>query len=241
MIIFPAIDIKDGKVVRLVQGKFDQVTEYGRDPVVMARFWETEGAEWLHIVDLDGAKDGVIRNKNIILQIARTVKIPIEMGGGIRTKEDIKSLIDGGVSRVILGTKVIQDLNFLKEIVGIWGDKIAVSLDCHNGMVAQHGWVSTSDVKATVFAKELEQIGVKWIIFTDIARDGMMTGPNMAALEAIAESVQHVNIIASGGVSSLEDLKQIKTLELKGVVGAITGKAIYEGKIDLKKATQEIR
>ncbi|MBF0484029.1 MAG: 1-(5-phosphoribosyl)-5-[(5-phosphoribosylamino)methylideneamino]imidazole-4-carboxamide isomerase [Candidatus Omnitrophica bacterium] len=235
MIIFPAIDIKDGKVVRLTQGKFDQVTEYSRDPLVMAQYLEKEGAKWLHVVDLDGAKYGVMRNKKVILDIAKTVKIPIEMGGGIRTKDDIKSLIDGGISRVILGTKVIQDLDFLREIIAIWGDKIAVSLDCHNGMVAKHGWAETSDIIATDFVKKLQTIGVKWIIFTDIARDGMLTGPNIAALKALAESVQGVNIIASGGVSCIDDIKQIKTLESKGVVGVITGKAIYEGKIDLKK------
>ncbi len=237
MIIFPAIDIKDGKVVRLLQGQFDKVTEYDHDPVAMAQKWQDEGAQWLHVVDLDGAKDGKILNLPIILKIAQTVSIPIEMGGGIRTIDDIKQLIDGGISRVILGTRAIQNREFLKEALAKWGDKIAVSIDCSNGMVAQRGWQSTSDLKATEFVKELETLGVQCIIYTDIARDGMLNGPNFEGLEEILNSTT-IPVIASGGVANLDDLKKLSTLQSKGVIGAITGKAIYEGKLNIKDALE---
>ncbi len=237
MIIFPAIDIKEGKVVRLLQGKFDEVTQYGEDPVDMARHWESKGAQWLHLVDLDGAQTGEIRNLDVIVNIAKTVNIPVQMGGGIRTKEDIEKLINGGVSRVILGTKIVEDRNFLKEILDIWKEKIAVSLDCHNGMVAQRGWTSTSNLKATEFAKELQGLGLTCLIYTDIARDGMLSGPNFESLKELLETVQ-IPIIASGGVANLEDIKKLSSLESDGLIGAITGKAIYEGKLDLEEALQ---
>lgn len=235
MIIFPAIDIKNGKVVRLLQGKFDEVTEYGQDPLVIAQKWKDEGAEWLHLVDLDGAKDGKIQNRDVICDIAQKIGIPVEMGGGIRTEEDIAQLIDGGVSRVILGTKIIKDTEFLIKIINRWKDKIAVSLDCNNGFLAEKGWTKTTDVKAKDFIHELEILGVKNVVYTDIARDGMLTGPNLEQLEEICK-ITKINIIASGGVSNLDDIKKLKELENKGIIGAITGKAIYEGTLNLKEA-----
>ena len=238
MILFPAIDIKDGKVVRLIQGKFDEVTEYSHDPVSMAKQWQQLGAEWLHIVDLDGAKTGQIQNLDVIRDVAKSVDIPIQMGGGIRTKEDIANLIEGGVSRVILGTKVLDDSTFLLDVLSSWNEKIAVSLDCSDGMVARHGWQSTSDVKATDFAKELELLGLKCLIYTDIARDGMLTGPNYEGLKELLDVVD-IPVIASGGIASIDDIKRLKSLESRGVMGAITGKAIYEGKLDLKEALKE--
>ncbi|MGE0267237.1 MAG: 1-(5-phosphoribosyl)-5-[(5-phosphoribosylamino)methylideneamino]imidazole-4-carboxamide isomerase [Candidatus Omnitrophota bacterium] len=235
MIIFPAIDIQDGKVVRLIQGKFDRVTEYSHDPISIAKQWESQGAEWLHVVDLDGAKTGQIKNKDIILQVARSVKIPVQMGGGIRTKEDVAFLIEGGIARVVLGTKVIEDTTFLLDILGNWNEKIAVSLDCSGGYVAQQGWTKTSNIKATDLAKELELLGLKCLIYTDIARDGMLSGPNYEGLKALLEATR-IPVIASGGIADLDDIKRLKSLESRGVIGAITGKAIYEGKLDLKKA-----
>lgn len=237
MIIFPAIDIKDGKVVRLSQGKFDEVTEYSGDPVAMARLWEKKGAQWLHVVDLDGAKTGEIQNYKIIFNIARSVSIPIQIGGGIRKKEDIQKLLDGGVSRTILGTKIIEDRIFLKEIIDQWRDKIAVSLDCSNGIVAQRGWTSTSNIKAIDFVGDLESLGLSCLIYTDIARDGMLTGPNFEGLEELAEAT-NIPIIASGGISNIEDIRKLLTIQDKGIIGAITGRAIYEGKLNLKEALE---
>ncbi len=237
MIIFPAIDIKDGKVVRLSQGKFDEITEYSGDPVAMARLWEKKGAQWLHIVDLDGARTGEMQNLKIVIKIAQSVSIPIQIGGGIRKKEDINILLEAGVARTILGTKIIEDRIFLKEIIDQWKDKIAVSLDCSNGMIAQRGWTSTSNIKAIDFVKELESLGLSCLIYTDIARDGMLTGPNFEGLSELA-AVTNIPIIASGGISNIEDIKKLLALQDKGIIGAITGRAIYEGKLDLREALE---
>ena len=235
MIIFPAIDIKKGNVVRLLQGKFDEVTEYSGAPTATAKLWEEKGAQWLHVVDLDGAQTGEMQNIDTILRIAQSTNIPVQTGGGIRKKEDIRKLLEGGTARVILGTKAIEDRTFLKEIIDQWKDKIAVSLDCSNGMLAQRGWTSISNLKATDFVKDLEALGLSCLIYTDIARDGMLTGPNFESLIELAETT-NIPIIASGGVSNIEDIKKLLTIQDKGIIGAITGKAIYEGKLDLKEA-----
>ena len=235
MILFPAIDIQGGKVVRLLQGKFDEVTNYSDDPVAMAEKWVAQGASWLHLVDLDGAKTGRIANMQTVLRVARAVPVPVQMGGGIRTKEDIAQLIEGGVSRVILGTKVVEDTTFLLDMLAAWNDKIAVSLDCIDGKVTKLGWTDTSDILAVDFAKELELLGLKCLIYTDVARDGMLTGPNYEGLKALLEAT-NIPVIASGGIADIDDIKKLKSLESRGVIGAITGKAIYEGKLDLKEA-----
>jgi phosphoribosylformimino-5-aminoimidazole carboxamide ribotide isomerase len=237
MIIFPAVDIKEGKVVRLIQGKFDAVTEYAQDPVTVALKWEKEGAQWVHVVDLDGAKTGVIKNIAAIKDIAGKLRIPVQMGGGVRVEEDVESLIEGGVARVVLGTKAIQDRNFFKNMLKKFGKKIAVSLDCQNGFLTQRGWTETTNIKATDFVKELESAGLQCLIYTDIARDGMLTGPNIAALKEIL-SVTRIPVIASGGIAQISDVKELAALEAHGIVGAITGKALYEGKLDLKEAIQ---
>ena len=235
MIVFPAVDIKDGNVVRLLQGKFDKVTEYSCAPIAIAKIWENKGAEYIHIVDLDGAQRGEPQNIDIIIKIAQAIHIPVEVGGGIRTKEDIEKLINGGVQRVILGTKAIEDKAFLTDIIAKWGDKIAISLDCKEGMLTLKGWVQTTDIKAVDFVKILEDIGVECIIYTDIARDGMLTGPNLKSLEELLDST-NIPVIASGGISGIEDIKKLKALEKKGILGVITGKALYEGKLDLIEA-----
>ncbi|MBU0467462.1 MAG: 1-(5-phosphoribosyl)-5-[(5-phosphoribosylamino)methylideneamino]imidazole-4-carboxamide isomerase [Candidatus Omnitrophica bacterium] len=235
MIIFPAIDIKGGNVVRLLQGNFDEVTEYSSAPIATAKIWENKGAEYIHIVDLDGAQRGEPKNIDIIIKIAQTIGIPVEVGGGIRTKEDIEKLINGGVQRVILGTKVIKDREFLKEILAQWGDKIAISLDCKDGLLTLKGWIETTNIKAIDFVKQLEDLGLKCIIYTDIARDGMLTGPNLKSLEELLDAT-NIPVIASGGISCIEDIKNLKALEKKGILGVITGKALYEGKLDLKEA-----
>lgn len=235
MILFPAIDIQDGKVVRLVQGQFDQVTEYAQDPVTVARQWEEKGATWLHVVDLDGARTGVMQNQETILNIVDALNIPVQTGGGIRSHEDVNYLLNGGVARVILGTKVVEELSFLKDVLKKWGDRIAVSLDCHNGMVAQKGWTQTSELKATEFVKVLESMGLKILIYTDIARDGMLTGPNLEALKELL-TVTNIPVIASGGIATMQHIEQLVALENEGVMGAISGKALYEGTLDLKEA-----
>ena len=237
MIIFPAIDIKDSNVVRLLQGKFDEVTEYSSDPLSIAKIWASKGAEWLHVVDLDGAQVGEPKNIDTIINIAQSINIPIETGGGIRNIEDIEKLITGGVERVILGTKAIEDKDFLKEILARWSEKIVISLDCKEGMLAQKGWVEITNIKAIDFVKELESYGTKCIIYTDIARDGMLTGPNFAALGELLDAT-NIPVIASGGISNIDDIKKLKFMEEKGILGAITGKAIYEGKLDLKEAIE---
>lgn len=238
MIVFPAIDLKDGKVVRLVQGKFDQVTEYSQDPVEMARHWEKEGAQWLHVVDLDGALEGKPKNFKIIQEIIQAISIPVQMGGGIRSIQAIEDLLAIKLGRAILGTRVIEDTEFRNKVVK-FQNRVAVSLDCSNGMVAQRGWTSVSDKKAVDFAKELADAGFQCLIYTDIARDGMLTGPNFSGLEDILRAVK-IDVIASGGVSNLEDIKRLLSIQksfphLKGV---ITGKAIYEGKLNFSDAVK---
>ncbi len=235
MIIFPAIDIKDGKVVRLSQGKFHEITIYSDDPVSIGKRWESEGASWLHVVDLDGAEQGQIKNFSIIAEIVKTVNIPVQMGGGVRTVEDIDRLLSAGIQRVILGTKVIEDREFLKSILGRWAGRVIVSLDCSRGIVAQKGWTSLSNLKSTDFAKELEKIGLDTLVFTDIARDGTMKGPNINSIKEILNSVS-IPVIASGGVSSLEDITKLKSIGPRKLMGAIVGKAIYEGQFELKDA-----
>ncbi len=235
MILFPAIDIQQGKVVRLLQGKFDEVTEYAADPLVMARQWVSRGAQWLHVVDLDGAKEGKIQSWQSIRNIIKNIDVPIQMGGGIRTQEDIERLMDVGVKRVVVGTKVIEDRSFLKGILSRWPENIAVSLDCSNGLVAQRGWTSVTELRGIDFAKELQDLGLKYIIYTDIARDGMLTGPNFESIQEILDAVD-ISFIASGGISKLEDIKKLCILESQGLIGAITGKAIYEGTLNLEEA-----
>lgn len=235
MIIFPAIDIKDGKVVRLFQGKFDEVTEYSGDPLVVAQKWQQQGAQWLHVVDLDGAKTGTMQNRDAIIEIAKKVRVPIQVGGGIRSREDIQRLIDGGVARVILGTRVISDRDFLLEMLALWKKRIAVSLDCSQGFVARRGWTESSNIKAVDFVKGLEDLNIACLIYTDIARDGMLTGPDILGLRGLLNMTK-IPIIASGGVASVEDLRKLMDLEPEGLLGAIIGKAIYEGRVNLEEA-----
>ncbi len=235
MVVFPAIDIKNRHVVRLLQGKFDKVTEYGADPVDMAKHWVSQGAEWLHIVDLDGAKEGSPKNTDIILKIASCVEVSIQVGGGIRKKDDILRLIEGGVKRVILGTGAISSRDFLEEAVNTWQDRVCVSLDCSEGILLGEGWVSNTGIKVSDFVRELADIGVGSIVYTDVTRDGMLTGPNFKGIEELLKTTD-IPVIASGGVSILEDILRIAAMENDGIIGVIIGKAIYEGKIDLKRA-----
>lgn len=232
MIIYPAIDIKDGRCVRLLQGRFEDVTIYGDDPVQMASKWVSLGAKWLHIVDLDGARDQSPNNRDIILDIVKKHSVSVQTGGGIRTMEDIDQMISGGVSRAILGTSAVRSPDLVKKALLKYPDKIAVGIDAKDGMVAIEGWEQVSSYKAVDFAKDIEQLGCRVIIYTDIDTDGMLTGPNLKAMKEMIDSV-NMEVIASGGVSSLQDLKDLKEI---GASGAITGKAIYTGAIDLAEA-----
>lgn len=227
MIIFPAIDILNGKCVRLIQGDYQQETVYSDSPVNMALEWESKGAEYLHLVDLDGAKTGQSINKQVIKEIAQSVSIPVQVGGGIRSIETVKEHIENGVSRVIIGTAAISDPDFLQQAVDTYEDKIAVSIDAKNGYVATDGWTRTSEIKAIDLLLELEQMGVETIVYTDILRDGMLQGPNFAELTTINQATS-IDVIASGGVTTKEDVQQLQSMDL---YGAIIGKALYDGNL----------
>ncbi|HHZ02127.1 MAG TPA: 1-(5-phosphoribosyl)-5-[(5-phosphoribosylamino)methylideneamino]imidazole-4-carboxamide isomerase [Tissierellia bacterium] len=237
MILFPAIDIKDNKCVRLTQGKFDRVNVYFSDPVEMAKKWEAMGAEYLHVVDLDGAKDEGFQNRKSIEKIANAINIPMQTGGGIRSKERIKNLIDMGVARVIVGTMAIENPELLKELINIYKEKIAVSIDALNGKVAIRGWQEVGDVDSIEMCKSLEGMGVETVVYTDISKDGMLSGPNFNIYEALSKEV-NINIIASGGVTTLEDIGRLKEMNL---YGAIIGKALYDNKLDFKDALAKVR
>lgn len=235
MIIFPAIDIRDGKCVRLIQGRADQQTVYSQDPIDVAKLWEAQGATYLHVIDLDGAFGQRSRNRSVIASIIEQVKIPIQVGGGIRTLEDAKELFDLGVERVILGTAAIKNPRLLDEMISLYKEKVVVSLDCLDGMVQVEGWIDGSATNAFEFALTLKQKGVKTLVYTDISKDGMLQGPSFDQLSMIQKS--GIDIIASGGVSKIEDVIAIKDM---GIYGAIVGKALYEKKIDLKELLEVV-
>ncbi len=227
MILFPAIDIRNGKCVRLIQGDYNQEKIYHDSPVKVAKQWQDQQANYLHIVDLDGAKTGESRNIDAIKAIAQQTTIPIQLGGGIRSLEIIKEYLDAGVDRVIVGTAAINDKEFLQRSVHNYGEQIAVSIDARNGYVATDGWTETSSVKATDLVKELEQLGIKTIIYTDILKDGMLKGPNFDELEQLKDTTS-INLIASGGVSTKQDVDRLQSMNL---YGAIIGKALYDGTV----------
>ncbi len=236
MIILPAIDIKDGHCVRLYQGDYAQVTTYDADPVQVALRWQDAGASWLHIVDLDGAAQGSPANIDLIERIREATTLHIEVGGGMRSLAHIEQILALGVDRVILGTVAITNRALLQEALTRWGEQIVVGLDARDGWVAISGWRETSQVRAVTLAAELCAAGVRRFVYTDISRDGALTGPNLPALKEMQQSISCA-LIASGGVSSLEDLQALAQLEVEG---AIVGKAIYTGDVDLAVAVREI-
>ncbi|HEU5381154.1 MAG TPA: 1-(5-phosphoribosyl)-5-[(5-phosphoribosylamino)methylideneamino]imidazole-4-carboxamide isomerase [Ktedonobacteraceae bacterium] len=240
MKLLPAIDLKDGQCVRLYQGDYTQVTTYANDPVEVALRWQNEaGASWLHVVDLDGAAAGYPLNSAIISRLCRETTLRIEVGGGIRTLEQIERLLNLGVARVILGTVALTNRDLLSQALQDWPARIVVGLDARDGCVAIKGWRETSSVQATALAQELSAAGVRHFIYTDIARDGAMKGPNLAALHEMLQALKGsaASLIASGGVSSLADLQQLATMDIEGV---IIGKALYTGALDLKEAIRVI-
>jgi phosphoribosylformimino-5-aminoimidazole carboxamide ribotide isomerase len=235
MLIIPAIDLKSGKVVRLFQGKFDQQKIYSLDPVKAAKHWAKQGAKFLHIVDLDGASSGKPKNIEVLKKIIYQVGLGLEFGGGVRNTETISQLLKLGVQRVILGTRAASDEKFLKTAWKNFGEKIIVSIDAKNGKVLTQGWNRSSAKTALDFAQELKSIGFKQIIYTDISKDGTLAGPNFSAIKEILGKTQ-LDVIASGGVSSLQDLVKLGKLKKNGLVGVIVGKALYEGKFTLAEA-----
>lgn len=236
MLVIPAIDIKGGKVVRLERGDFSSEKVYSKNPVSIAKEWEAQGAKLLHVVDLDGALSGELKNLDSVENIVKAVSIPVQLGGGIRTQEAIDRVLSTGVSRVILGTRACEDETFIKDIIAKMGEKAVVSIDAKDGMVATEGWTSISKIKATDLVKKLELFGLKVLIYTDISRDGTLKGPNIESLKEVLEARQMAVVISSGGISSLDDLLKLKGLEPQGLLGAIVGKAIYEKKLNLKEA-----
>ncbi len=237
MEIIPAIDLKGGKCVRLLQGDMGQATVFSEDPVATARRWENEGAERLHVVDLDGAFKGNPANREIIEEIVDALHIPVQVGGGIRNIQTIDDYIAIGADRVILGTIAQKSPNLVIKACDIYHERIVVGIDARDNMVAVEGWAKTTSISAMELAAKYEDYGVAAIIYTDISRDGMMKGPNLEATRNLALSVD-IPVIASGGISSLDDIRDILPLEEDGVEGVITGKAIYSGALNLREAIE---
>ncbi|NLC71570.1 MAG: 1-(5-phosphoribosyl)-5-[(5-phosphoribosylamino)methylideneamino]imidazole-4-carboxamide isomerase [Desulfuromonadaceae bacterium] len=235
MIIIPAVDIKEGRCVRLEQGLMDRDTVYSDDPAAQARSWQEQGGELLHIVDLDGAFAGSPRNRSAIRDIVEAVDIPTELGGGIRDLVTIDSYLQLGIGRIVLGSAAQKNPQLVKDACRLFPGRIVVGIDARNGFVAIHGWQKVTETKAVELAKRMEGFGVEAIIYTDIARDGMLSGPNIEATRSLAEGIA-IPVIASGGVSSLRDIENLLTIERFGVTGVITGKALYSGALDLRQA-----
>lgn len=237
MRIYPAIDIIDGKCVRLVQGDYSKKTTFSDSPLDVAKKWRSMGGEFIHLVDLDGAKSGDTPNFELVTQIAKALDIPVEIGGGIRNMKTVDKYLQNGVFRVIIGTAAVRNPEFVREAVEKYDDRIVVGIDAKDGMAAISGWEDVSEAPALELAKQMQDYGVKSVIYTDIATDGMLGGPNIEAMREMKNNVD-IEIIASGGVSSIDDVRRLKET---GVEGAIIGKALYTGGIDLKLAIEEGR
>lgn len=237
MIVYPAIDIRGGQAVRLVEGDYAQETVFDADPVDAARRWHASGAEWIHIVDLDGARDGTRANAEIIACIRRSVPVNIELGGGLRTLDDLQEVANLGVNRLIVGSAAVTKPDLVREAVDLLGDRVAVGLDARDGKLAAHGWLDQTDVDAIEAGKRFADMGVSHMIFTDIRRDGKLMGPNIAALEAMIEAVP-AKIIASGGIGTAEDVRAVRDA---GAAGVIIGAALYRGTVHLEEAIRIAR
>jgi phosphoribosylformimino-5-aminoimidazole carboxamide ribotide isomerase len=235
MIVIPAIDLKEGKCVRLEQGLMEKDTVFNDNPGAQARAWQDQGAELLHIVDLDGAFAGQPKNRGAIEEILNAITIPAQLGGGIRDIATIEAYLSLGLSRVIIGTAAQRNPELVREACAQFPGQIVVGIDAKNGMVAVQGWAELTDITAVDLARKFEGFGVSAIIYTDISRDGMLQGPNLEATKALAEAVS-IPVIASGGVSSLKDIENLMAIESSGVTGVITGKAVYTGAINLNEA-----
>ena len=232
MIIFPAMDLRNGKCVRLYQGDFSTTSVVGEEPLVTAKGFKDNGAQFFHMVDLDGALKGNVQNLDTVIKIINEIKIPVQLGGGIRNIETIEKLIHSGVARIILGTAALNNPELVKQAIKKYGDKITVGIDARDGFVAAEGWLTVSKVNYIDFGKQMESIGVKTIIYTDISRDGTLTGPNFEQTFKLNEKVS-CDIVASGGIKDIEDLMLLRK---ENLYGAIVGKSIYSGTIDLEEA-----
>lgn len=237
MLVIPAVDIRGGNVVRLFRGDFSKETIYSNNPVKTAIKWQSEGAARLHVVDLDGALEGKLKNLDWIRRITASLDIPIEVGGGIRTETELKTIINAGASYAILGTKACEDEEFLKKAVDRYGNKIIVSLDVRDGLLQTKGWVNPTEIKAIDFAQRIKMLGVKTVEYTDISRDGTLQGPGFENILKFLGEVE-IDMIVSGGISSLADLRILKEYNKKEIVGVIIGRALYDGKIILKEANK---
>lgn len=240
MILYPAIDIKDGQVVRLQQGDYDQVTQYGNDPIVQAQAWARAGAEWIHVVDLDAAKSGQPANGEIILEMAKQTGLKIQVGGGIRSLEMAQHYIGGGVARVVVGTQAVKDPDFLGRLGKALPGKVALGLDTRDGKIAIQGWTEAVGQTVGEYLHQAPLQGVATLIFTDIARDGTLTGPNTEALRKVCQ-ISPIEVIASGGISELQDLKTLRELGFKNLSGVIVGKALYEGKFTVEEGLNQLK
>jgi phosphoribosylformimino-5-aminoimidazole carboxamide ribotide isomerase len=235
VILYPAIDIQGGKAVRLRRGDFAQATVFGDDPVAVARRWSDEGAEVLHVVDLDGAREGRLVNIDIVERIAAAIEIPVEFGGGVRDREALARAAASGVRWIVVGTSAVTDGDLLAAAVDLLGERLVVGADCARGFIATHGWQEASEMTAVEFAHRLEQVGARRILYTDVARDGMLAGPNVSGLRELA-SATSLEVIMSGGVGTLDDLQLLRKTAPVNVVGTIVGRALYDGRFTLAEA-----
>ncbi len=241
MTILPAIDLKEGRCVRLLQGRKEDETVYSDDPAAMARRWQDEGATYLHLVDLDGAFEGASRNLSAVKDILKAVTIPVELGGGLRSLDAVARLLSLGLDRVILGTVAVREPEVVGEAVVRFGpERVVVGIDAKGGQVAVEGWAETTGVSAADLALRMKGLGVRRVVYTDIATDGMLAGPNLEATKALAVETG-LKVIASGGISSVDDLRRAAALEPFGVDGVIVGKALYEGRVDLREAIKAVK
>ena len=240
MIFFPAIDIYQGKCVRLEKGDFEKKTIFNEDPVDQAKFFEDMGCNWIHVVDLDGAKNGSSSNFNIVEEISLKTNLKIQFGGGVRSIAKIKSLLDAGIERVVIGTKAINDISFLDVVCRDFPYKIVIGIDARKGKVSIEGWTKDSGINANELAINAEKKGVCAIIFTDIDKDGLMSGPNIPSTLEIAKAV-NIPVIVSGGVSAIEDVIEVKENEGSGIGGVICCRAVYDKKVDIKEALKILR
>ncbi|KNH24218.1 MULTISPECIES: 1-(5-phosphoribosyl)-5-[(5-phosphoribosylamino)methylideneamino]imidazole-4-carboxamide isomerase [Priestia] len=238
--IYPAIDMRGGKCVRLLQGDYSKETVYGDSPVDMATQFASEGAQWIHMVDLDGAKAAKRVNDEFVLGVKKKLDVSVQIGGGIRSEADVAYYLENGIDRVILGSAAISNPEFVKKMLKEYGARIAIGIDARDGYVATEGWVETSTIKATELGKELANAGAETFIFTDISTDGMLSGPNVEGIVEMAKATGK-GVIASGGVSKLADLDALKKYEADGVIGAIVGKALYTNKFTVAEALQEVK
>lgn len=237
--IYPAIDIRDGKCVRLIQGDYNQETIFHDSPLEMAKLWVLQGADWLHLVDLDGARSGELTNSEVIAAISKESGVSVQVGGGVRNLERLEYLLSIGVSRVIIGSAAIDNPTFVKEALAKYPSQVAIGLDARDGYVATHGWLNQGTVTAVELAKQMADYGASTFIVTDIAKDGLLSGVNSEIAVQIAKA-SGGQVIASGGVAATQDIRQLKTLESKGVTGVIVGKALYTGAVKLADALEEV-